>query len=169
MTSLFPVVAGEEVDVDQANDLLVAWAHPLGACERPFEQRAHVLRVEQVPVAVTVTASPVSSTCGGDPRFGLVELARIARHPDERWAMRPMLRLWREVFAHQWGSWPVVAAVSYSLPGYRGDIYRWDGWELVCEARPSSGGGTWSNEPEVNKLPGKKKLWRYRYSRRGAS
>lgn len=166
MMQLLPAVAGVEADMDDVNRLLVEWDHSLGACNRPFEQRGHALLIDGEPVAVTVSASIVSTTCGGDPRRGLVELARICRHPDRPWATRPMLRLWREVFAHQFASWPVHTAVSYATPGRTGEIYRHDGWERVGPVKPSSGGGTWSNAPKVNDLAdGVKTLWRFRFPR----
>lgn len=168
MTSLFPIVAVEPIDLDDANALLDKWEHPLGACHRPFGIEAHVLEVESVPVAVTVSASTVSATCGGDSRFDLVELARIGRSPDAPWVLRPMLRIWREAIARTWPHWPVLAAVSYALPGTPGDIYRFDGWERVGRVRPSVGGGTWSNSPKVNAMAdGEKTLWRWRYGHPG--
>jgi len=163
--AMLPLVACDEVDVDDANRLLVEWAHPLGACERPFEQRAHILAIDGRPIACTVHASPVSATVAGEPRPGLLELARIARHPSEPWVLRVMLRLWRAVLAHHWRTWPVDTAISYALPGTPGDLYRFDGWERVGTVRASAGGGTWSNAPKVNDVAdGVKTLWRYRYN-----
>lgn len=164
--TMLPVVAADEVDVDDANRLLAAWAHPLGACERPFEQRAHVLAVDGAPIAVTVTASPVSSTVDGEPRPGMVELARIGRHPDHAWCLRVMLRLWRVRLAFDWSSWPVETAISYAMPGTPGQIYRFDGWERVGTCRPSRVGATstWSTTSATDQLAdGIKTLWRYRY------
>lgn len=161
---MFPLVAVASCDVDDANRLLDEWGHTLGPCERPFRQEAHVLTLEQVPVAVTVSASTVSATCGGMARTEVVELARIARHPAHPWVLRPMLRIWRAVLAPAWPCWPVAAAVSYALPGRTGDLYRFDGWERVGAVKPSAGGGTWSTSPKVNTVAdGVKTLWRYRY------
>lgn len=162
------MVSLESADNAEVNDLLVRWKHPLGACERPFRQDAHVLYVHGEIVGLTVTASTVSATCAGLGRFDVVELARISRHPDHRWVLRPLLRLWREAIAPKWPLWSIEAAVSYSLPGYSGDIYRFDGWRCVGEVKPSAGGGTWSSAPKVNEIgpPGsKKKLWIYEYPR----
>jgi hypothetical protein len=162
---MLPVVAADEITVDEANALMVAWAHPLGACERPFEQRAHALAIDGEVVAATIGASTVSATCGGQARGELVELARIVRHPDYAWVLRVMLRLWRAVLIRDWQSWPVLAAVSYAMPGTPGDIYRFDGWERVGATRSSAGGGTWSNRPAVNDIgDGVKTLWRYQYA-----
>ena len=162
--TMLPAVAADEVDVDEVNRLLLEWAHPLGACNRPFEQRAFILAVCGAPVAAAVSASPVSATVDGGDRPGIIELARIARHPDQDWAMRVMLRLWRVVLAHHWRTWTVDTAISYAMPGHPGDIYRFDGWERVGTVKPSPGGGTWSNAPKVNEIAdGVKTLWRYRY------
>lgn len=161
---LFPVLSVDRVEPAEANRLLVEWVHPLGACERPFHQDAHVMHVAGRPVACTVSASTVSATCGGMARTELVELARIARAPDAPWAMRPMLRLWREVLAPLWPCWRPKAAVSYALPGTPGDLYRFDGWERLGAVRPSAGGGTWSNAPTVNRIAdARKTLWRWTY------
>lgn len=72
-----------------------------------------------------------------------------------------MLRWWREVGARRWPYWPVKAAVSYSDRGKSGNLYRFDGWELVADDRGSSGGGTWSAK-RLNGGKGKK-LWLWRY------
>lgn len=163
--SLFPMLAVSTCDVEDANGLLIEWGHALGPCRRPFHQEAHVMTLEQRPVAVTVSASTVSATCGGMERGELVELARIARAPDHPWVLRPMLRIWRAVLAPAWSGWPVAAAVSYALPGKTGDLYRFDGWERVGQVKPSAGGGTWSTTPKVNGVAdGVKTLWRFRYS-----
>ena len=59
---MFPVIAVERVDPAEVNRLLVEWAHPLGACERPFHQDAHVLIVHGRATACTMSASTVSAT-----------------------------------------------------------------------------------------------------------
>lgn len=163
---LYEPATVQMVDCDkrEANDLLTEWKHPLGPCERPFHQEQQLLLVAGEPVALTVSASTVSSAVGTHRRTEVVELARIARAPGARWAMRPALRLWRAVFAQRWETWDVVAAYSYSLPGYSGDIYRFDGWEMVKVCKPANPGkgSTWSKSSATDQLgDGKKKLWRY--------
>lgn len=158
--SLLPLLAVEQVEPAEANTWVDHWAHPLGACERPFHQEAHMLIVDGRPAAATVSASTVSATSAGFDRGAIVELARIARAPEHPWVMRPMLRIWRAVLAQRWSCWPVRAAVSYALPGYLGDIYRFDGWKLYGEMAPSGGGGTWSNG---SRALGRKRLWFYEY------
>jgi hypothetical protein len=100
------------------------------------------------------------------PRNRVVELARIARHPDERWVLRPMLRLWREVLAFEWPHWDFGLAVSYALPGRSGDLYRFDGWTRVREVKRSSpgAGSTWAKPSASDAIgDGRKTLWIYRY------
>jgi hypothetical protein len=172
---LFPPVSLERLDADHGNYLLTAWAHPLGACERPFRQEFHGLYVHGSLVGVTVSASTVSATVrDGDRtwrRAEVVELARIARHPEQPWVLRPLLRLWREVLAPAWPCWPLSAAVSYALPGTSGDLYRFDGWRRVGPVRPSGGGGSWtSSAPAANAVAdGVKTLWIHEYRTGGAA
>lgn len=164
--SLFPVVSMCAASQDEVDGLLVEWAHPLGACNRPFGMQHWVLSVEQQPVACAVSASLVSAHVRTDDgrvfqRGECVELARIGRHPDWPGILRVALRLWRDVFALRWPYWPVVARVSYAMPGTLGDIYRFDGWQRWGARRPSGGSGTWTRaNPEVNKVGnGIKTLW----------
>jgi len=164
------VVGVDAVDRKVANRLLDEWGtHPLGPCRRPFEVDSHVLSVRGVPVALTMTGSIVSPTVEEHSRREVVELARIARSPDAAWALRPMLRLWREVLAFDWHSWPFVAAYSYAVPGTEGDIYRFDGWEKVGRRRKAGAGksSTWSNASATDEIgDGVKTLWRYVYGER---
>lgn len=161
---MFPIVAVHDVALADANRLLEQWAHPLGACRRPFRSECHVMTVEGEPVAVTVSASIVSATVAGRARGTVVELARIARAPGAPWVLRPMLRIWRATLAPRWACWPVAAAVAYALPGTPGDIYRFDGWHRAGSVAPSGGGGTWSRRPVVNDVgDGRKSLWLFEY------
>lgn len=94
-------------------------------------------------------------------RGELVELARIARSPEHPRLMRVMLRLWSAYLAERWPYWSAPLAVSYAMPGTRGDIYRFDGWIRVGPRKPSGGSGTWTRaRPAVNDLAdGVKTLW----------
>lgn len=129
---------------EEADEALVAWGHWLGKCNRPFGRESYGLHVDGLGlVAVAVSASTVNKTCAGFPRGEVVELARLCSRPDQRWATRPMLRLWREVAAPRWPHWPTRAFVSYSdATRHTGDIYRFDGWTRVAETR---GGTTGKN------------------------
>lgn len=169
--TLFPIVMVEEVERDVVNALFVEWDHPLGPCKRPFGHSSHVLLSHGRVVAATHMASTVSATLDllsdDFKRKQLVELARIGRADDAPWAMRVMLRLWRESIARQeWGHWSVEAVVSYSLPGYSGDIYRFDGWTKVRDVKRASPGkgSTWSKPSATDAMgDGKKGLWTYIY------
>jgi hypothetical protein len=157
----------EEIEKDQANDLIDSWGHPLGPYNRPFGFQAWGLAIDGQAVAVAVSGSTVGTTSAGYRRMQVVELARIARSPDHPGVMRVMLRLWRDYFGARWDGWdaPVEAAVSYALPGKEGNLYRFDGWEFYGWCKPWQGGANWSNPSKANELgDGKKKLYRYEYT-----
>ena len=155
--------------MDEANDLLVRWAHKLGPINRPFRSDGWLFLVDGVPVSVAVTASIVSSHISDDDgnplyrRTEVVELARLASC--ECWANRLMLRWWREVGALRWPCWSVKAAVSYHHEGlHTGDLYRFDGWRKVRSGCGSSGGGTWSSQRgAADAVTGPKSLWLWKY------
>lgn len=158
--SLFPLATFDVISDTRADEALIAWGHYLEACDRPFGRQSFGLEVAGELVAVGVSASTVGATCGGWPRQRVVELARLVRRPDCRWATRVCLRLWRELAPKCWSSeyWPVGACVSYSdKTRHRGDIYRFDGWTKVAEVPGSSGGGTYSAKKE--RTP--KSVWVY--------
>jgi hypothetical protein len=166
IAGLVPVSEGE------ANQLLVRWGHDLGPCERPFGSEAWVLDIDGRAVSVAISASTVSANIPCPlldrtyERGQVVELARLCSDPAERWATRPMLRLWREIAAPRWSYWPVLAAVSYSTSRHTGDLYRWDGWRLGNEHTGiSRGGGTWSKRrPADHEAAGPKRLWIWDYA-----
>lgn len=150
----------------QANELLGEFGHPLGPFTRPFGCQAWGLAIDGVAVAVAVSGSTVGATAAGYQRRQVVDLARIARHPDHPGVMRVMLRLWRDYLGPRWDYWddPVQAAVSYALPGKAGNLYRFDGWRLHGLCKPWAGGGTWSKQSKANGLAdGVKKLFVYEY------
>lgn len=158
-----PAVGLYDLDLDDANRLLVEWGHKLGPCERPFRSEAFALELHGEPISVAISASTVSETAAGFDRVQLVELARLAARV--RWANRVMIRLWREVCAPKWPCWPVRAAVSYSHNAmHSGNLFRFDGWEKVREDCGSSGGGTWSKpRAEGDAVRGSKTLWLWRF------
>lgn len=168
---MVPVAGLVPVAPDTVNALMVRWGHDLGPCDRPFGMEGWTLDVDGVPVAAAMSASTVSSTVKMPdgrmaPRGDVVELARLCADPAERWATRPMLRLWRQVAAPRWSYWPALAAVSYSTRRHEGDVYRWDGWTLVRETQGSGGGGNWSS-PRATSDPsaGRKRLWVWEMSK----
>jgi hypothetical protein len=158
----------EKITKDQANELIAAFGHPLGKYNRSFGYQAWGLAIDGQAVAVTVSGSTVGATSAGYSRYQVVDLARIARHPDHPGVMRVMLRLWRDYLAGRWDYWdaPVQAAVSYALPGKAGNLYRFDGWTFYGKCKPWAGGGeqSWSNPSKANEMDdGIKSLWYYQY------
>lgn len=155
MATLFPFVEFGLIENEEAGLALETWGHYLGACDRPFGRQSFGLIVSGVLISVAVSASTVSDTCAGFQRREVVELARLATHPSQKWATRVTLRLWREIAPVFWTPkyWPVNAVVSYSNETrHKGDIYRFDGWKKVAVMPGSSGGGTWSkNQPREPK------------------
>lgn len=152
------------VEMAEANDWLTRWGHYLGPANRPFHQEGWLLEVAGRPVSVAVSASTVAARCAGHDRRQLVELARLCS--GEKWATRVMLRLWREVCAPAWETWPAVAAVAYSQNDrHEGRIYRFDGWERVTgRAGQSGGGGQWTQpRRRGDAAAGRKTLWLWRF------
>lgn len=160
-----PVCGLVPVSIGEANQLLSRWGHYLGPSTRPFGQEGWVLDVDGRAVSVAVSASTVSRTVAEFFRGEVVELARLCSDPAERWATRPMLRLWRQVAAPRWSYWPVKAAVAYSATRrHEGDVYRWDGWTSSTAAGRGGGGGTWTARRDRDHVAaGPKRLWVWRY------
>jgi hypothetical protein len=82
-----------EITLDQANELIEWFGHPLGPFNRSFGYQAWGLAIDGKAAAVTVSGSTVGATSAGYSRYQVVDLARIARHPDHPGIMRVMLRL----------------------------------------------------------------------------
>lgn len=160
-----PPISVGEVRRDVANRLLVEWEHTLGPYRRPFAEQHFVLERRGEPVAVACSGSIVSPTVLGRPRGQVVELARLARHPEHPFALRAMLRLWRAYLVQEWAAryWPVSLAASYAHDGKTGDLYRFDGWTFQYRRRATTPGrGSWSNAP--NPAAGRTRaLWTYDY------
>jgi hypothetical protein len=146
---MLPLVSFDRIDNDLADHLLVKWGHWLGACNRPFGRQSFGLQLAGAGlISVAVSASTVNPMCGGYDRVEVVELARLASHPDHcRWVCRVMLRLWRETAPAIWGAdyWSCKAAVSYqNAVRHTGNLYRFDGWERLGEVRGGTAGGNWT-------------------------
>jgi hypothetical protein len=167
-----PIAGLEPISKDDANHLVVAWGHNLGPCRRPFGVDCWALIVGSNPVSVVIGASTVSEhvTDGAGGQFkraAIVECARLCSDPANRWATRPMLRLWRECAAPLWPHWPVAAAVAYSQKRrHDGDIYRWDGWKLLSDnCGHSGGGGAWTRKRYASdEASGPKRLWGWTFA-----
>lgn len=129
-----PVVAFYQVDIGEAEELLITWRHPLHLPDdehptgrpykRPFGSMAFVMedcgrRAAVVVLASTINAS-VSKKQHGLHRYNTVDLARIARSPDRRdtQSLRAVLRITRLYLVPQWlGAWPGWDARSAELCG----------------------------------------------------
>lgn len=155
-----------EISKADANALLRSWRHPLGLWRRPFGAQYWGLAVDGKAAAVAISGSTVGATSAGYKRREVVELGRIARAPEHPGVMRVMMRLWRDYLAQRWERdyWPVKAAVSYSLPGRQGNVYRFDGWRCVGPVKPWTYAGGYSNPSVANSMAdGLKRLYVYEY------
>jgi len=167
-----PLISVVEITKGEASDLLIDFAHPMHRptsefpagqpYRRGFCFRAWALVVGSEAAAVMVSADPsgpVIDKATGLTRRNTVDLARIARSEDPRHGncLRAALRLWREYLAVTHVEYTRVvdelaAAVTFSLPGKAGSLYRADGWRKLRDRKPSRGGGGWSNRSRVAHL-----------------
>jgi antitoxin VapB len=128
--SLFPLVSFDQIELPEANDLLVRWGHRMGAMERPTyaETPHYAIFHGGRPVAVAMAATLVRDHVGGGlehlTRTNTIELARLCA--ERRGLCRVALRLWREFVMPQLA--PV--AISYQDADlHNGNTYRFDGWQ----------------------------------------
>jgi antitoxin VapB len=151
-----PLYAFDQIDLAQANALLVRWGHKMGPLERGNVVGVHYALFEHgEPVAVAMAAPLIRECVGGGnqhlTRDNTIELARLcAARPG---LCRVALRLWREgVFPAMRtpGGRPYTAAISYQDADlHSGNTYRFDGW--VCIGRSSSGADRRSGRKGRNK------------------
>jgi hypothetical protein len=139
---LSPLVAFYEVDMPEAEELLIAWRHPLHlpvercpSCgkphpdgrpyERPYTRIPFVMEDRGRVAACVVLASTINtSVCKarGWHRYNTVDLARIARSDDWRDAksLRAVLRITREYLVPLWlgrsAKWDAVSAQMNGRP-----------------------------------------------------
>ncbi|MEU6719767.1 hypothetical protein ABZ897_50645 [Nonomuraea sp. NPDC046802] len=190
---LSPVLAFYQVDVGEAEGLLISWRHPLHLPDaeyprgrpytRPFGRMAFIMENRSRAAATVILASTVnSSVCRqqGLHRYNTIDLARIARNPDHRdqHSLRAVLRIAREYLAPLWlgtyvnwdarsaelcGQPQIAAMSSTSLPGTPGSMYRFDGFERLRTSKGAKGGG--HQKPSVANAiaDGARGLWVYRY------
>ena len=190
---LAPTVAFYQVDTAEAQELLIAWRHPLHLPDaehpegrpytRPFGSLAFVMeshgrRAAAIVLASSINAS-VSQSCGLH-RYNTVDLARIARSPDRRdeQCLRAVLRIAREYLVPLWlGTYPrwdarsaelcgqpqIEALCSTSLPGTPGRMYRFDGFEQLRVSKGPKGGGRQRPSAANSIADGARGLWVYRY------
>lgn len=159
-----PIAGLYPLTMREANALLTAWSHRLGPINRPFHSEAFALFLDQQLIALAVSTNAMGNPVAGYVRNEVVELGRLCAEPENHWANRVMLRLWREACAPRWPCWPVRAAISYSHNAmHRGDIYRTDGWELVKENAGATSGSNHGRPVADMRFAGKKRLWRWIY------
>jgi hypothetical protein len=160
--NLYPLISFDFIKDVLADEKLAEWGHWLGGCNRPFGRQSFGLFLGGELVSVAVSASTVNAKCGGYDRQEVVELARLASHPDHRDMTRVCLRLWRKVAGELWSRkyWPVEALVSYSdNTRHKGDIYRFDGWKKIKEVPGGIAGGNWNRGKKYNP----KTIWSWNY------
>lgn len=126
---MFPLVWFDKIDLADANALLLAWNHKMGAVERPNNYAVcHALVYSDRPVGVTVASTLIRPNAGGGlghlTRENTVELSRLcAERPG---LCRIVLRMWREFVFPQLG---FATALSYQDADlHNGNTYRFDGW-----------------------------------------
>jgi antitoxin VapB len=134
-----PLVAFDEITLDELNTCLVAWEHKMGPWRRPAYGREwfHGLRFNGELVAVVAAARLITATAGGFGRDEAFEVGRVcAGRPHLNTAC---LRLWREaVFPALCREHGFRWAISYQdRKLHTGGLYKWDGW--VWLGQSSSG------------------------------
>jgi hypothetical protein len=192
---LAPAIAFYQVDTAEAEELLIAWRHPLHLPDdehpdgrpytRPFGSLAFVMEERGRRAATVVLASSINASVSQDlglHRYNCVDLARIARSPDRRdeQCLRAVLRITREYLVPLWlGTYPrwdarsaelcghpqIEALSSTSLPGTPGQMYRFDGFEQLRVSKGPKGGGRQRPSAANAIADGARGLWVYRYPR----
>jgi hypothetical protein len=186
-----PAIAFYEVPMAQAQDLLIAWRHPLHLpteehpqgqpYNRPCGRIRFLMEDAGRPAAVVVLASTINVNVSkehGLHRYNCVDIARLGRSPDRRdkRCLRAVLRVAVEYLVPLWPRryprhWPRVdAVVSTSLPGTlsarsagSAGLYRFDGFRRPRVTRGPSGGGTYGKPSAANTIDdGERGLWAYR-------
>ena len=190
---LSPVVAFYQVGIAEAEELLIAWRHPLHLPNddyphgrpytRPFGSMAFVMEDRGRRAAAVILASTINTSVNktqGLHRYNTVDLARIARNPDRRdqQCLRAVLRIARDYLVPLWlGTYPkwdarsaelsgqpqIDALSSTSLPGTPGNLYRFDGFDRIRVSTGAKGGGHQRPSAANTIHDGARGLWIYRY------
>lgn len=133
--SFFTMVSFDACELREANELLVAWGHKMGAINRGNQGAiCHALSFNGNPCAVTTASTLIMPRVGNCPwlvRDNTIELSRLCA--ERSGLCRVALRLWREfVFPSLGYQW----AMSYQDADlHNGNTYRFDGWERVGRSR----------------------------------
>ena len=147
--ALFGFVGFDQVALSEANEMLEAWGHKMGALHRGNQDAlCHALTYEGKPMAVTTASNLIAGVVGNCEwmtRENTIELSRLCA---VRCGLcRVALRLWREFVFPALG---YEYAVSYQDADlHNGNTYRFDGWERVGRSR--SGTDTRSGRPGRDK------------------
>jgi len=154
LPSMFPLVSFDQIELPEANKLLVEFGHKMGALNRGNQGAwCHAMFHEGEPVGVVTASWLIGRHLGGCDRKwhrdNVVELSRLAAARSG--LCRVVLRAWREfalpAIANQNG---FVAAVSYQdRVMHSGATYRNDGWRKIGTSH--SGTDTRSGRPGRNK------------------
>lgn len=134
-SALFSFVAFEKVSLSEANEMLLAWGHKMGALNRGKSGAlCHALTHESRPVAVTTASNLIAAVvgnCDWMKRENTIELSRLCAVRGG--LCRVALRLWREFVFPALG---YEYAVSYQDADlHNGNSYRFDGWARVGRSR----------------------------------
>jgi len=126
---LFPLLWFDEIALDDANALLAAWEHKMGAVERPNGYAVcHALVHRSEPVAVTVSSTLIRLNAGAGlkhlTRDNTVELSRLCA--SRSGLCRVALRMWREFVFPSLGFKHALSYQDADL--HNGATYRFDGW-----------------------------------------
>lgn len=127
-----PIAALVPLSLNQANELLIAWEHKMGALNRGNGYaRCHALLHDGEPVALATTSTLIREAVAGVPgldRSNAIELSRLcACRPNLN---RVMLRLWREFVFPTLGFRYAVSYQDADL--HTGNTYRFDGWKRAA-------------------------------------
>lgn len=151
------LISFEQITRDEANDLLILWAHRIGAIHRGNQTGLHyALLHEGRPVAVASANHLITPHVGGGldylTRENTIELSRLCA--ERAGLCRVVLRLWREFV------FPLTNkqyAISYQDADlHTGNTYRFDGWRKVGFSK--SGTDTRSGRPGRRKY-----IWLWSY------
>lgn len=136
-----PLYVFDEIELAEANALLLRWGHKMGPLERGNTAGVHYALFERgEPVAVAMAATLIRECVGGGnqdlTRENTIELARLCAA--RAGLCRVALRLWREgVFpAMRLIGRPYQVAISYQDADlHNGNTYRFDGWRRIGVSR----------------------------------
>jgi hypothetical protein len=148
--SMFPMIAFDRINLDDANRCLIAWGHKMGPLHRGNQgANCFALYDQERPVAVATASNLITPRVGGGithlTRENTIELSRLCAARGG--LCRVALRLWREfVFPLL----PYEYAISYQDADlHNGNTYRFDGWKRIGFS--SSGPDTRSGRKGRNK------------------